>query len=115
MNEYCSHIGIMSAGRMVQLGTVSQIAAHHDDSRCRYEVMLASSVANLANIIGSIEGVSNVEVNHTSFNLEYSADRADAARLLSELIAHRLPVASFTAKAPDLEAAYLRFGIRQVD
>src|SRR5439155_14959203 len=37
MAEYCSHIGIMSKGQIVRLGTVSQIAnGSVDDSRCRY-------------------------------------------------------------------------------
>src|SRR3954470_3953792 len=56
MEEYCTHIGIMSGGSMVQYGTVSEVAAHTDGSRCRYTVRLAEPVASLADLIGSIEG-----------------------------------------------------------
>lgn len=115
MSEYCTHIGIMSAGRMVQYGTVAQISAHEDESRCLYSITLSESVAALAHVLESIEGVSRIEVNHSSFTIEYSADRKHAAKLLHELISRKVPVAAFTPRAPDLEAAYLRAGIRQVD
>ncbi|HEY7086926.1 MAG TPA: ABC transporter ATP-binding protein [Tepidisphaeraceae bacterium] len=115
MEEYCTHIGIMSAGRMVQYGTVRQIASHEDGARCRYTVTLAEPVVALANLLAAIEGTSNIQVNHESFTLEYSADRKHAAELLAALMERRLPIASFTANAPDLEEAYLRAGIRQVD
>jgi ABC-2 type transport system ATP-binding protein len=115
MNEYCSHIGIMSAGKMVRFGTVAQVAAHEDDSRCRYTIGLAGTVGNLQQMVSEIEGVTRVELNHDGFSLEYSADRTHAAELLAALIARGVPVASFTPKTQDLEAAYLREGIRQVD
>jgi ABC-2 type transport system ATP-binding protein len=115
MEEYCTHIGIMSAGSLVQFGTVRQIASHADATRCRYTVVLAEPVAGLSELLGKIDGTSHVEVNHQSFTLEFSADRRHAAQLLQELVSQKLPVASFTPHAPDLEEAYLRAGIRQVD
>lgn len=115
MNEYCTHIAIMSAGQIVQYGTVAEIAAHEDGTRCRYSVGLAEPVAGLADLLRTIDGVSNVQVNHESFTLEFNADRKHAAMLLSALMDRKLPVASFSANAPDLEEAYLRAGIRQVD
>lgn len=115
MDEYCTHVGIMSAGRMVQFGTVSQIAAHADGSRCRYTVTLAGATGDVKQILAGIEGAQQVQVNHASFTLEYSADREQAAALLKRLIHLGLPVAGFTAHGVDLEEAYLRTGIRQVD
>jgi len=115
MEEYCTHIGIMSAGQMVRFGTVREIASHADGARCRYTVVLAEPVAALGEKLASIEGTSDVQMNHESFTLEYSADRKHAAELLAELMSRKLPVASFAPNAPDLEEAYLREGIRQVD
>ena len=115
MEEYCTHIAIMSAGSIVQLGTVAEVAAHTDASRCRYTVRLAEPVTALDQLLHSIEGVNHIELNHESFTLEYSADRKQAAQLLAELIARRLPVASFSPNAPGLEEAYLRAGVQQVD
>jgi len=115
MSEYCSHIGIMAAGKLVQLGTVAQIANHGSGERCRYTVVLARAVPNLTEMIESIEGVSGVSVDTDRITLEYVPDRAAAAELLAVLVAKKLPVASLTANAPGLEEAYLRTGIRQVD
>ena len=91
MSEYCTHIGIMSGGSMVQFGTVAQIASHADDSLCRYTVKLAESVPDLSRVLRELEGATNVELNHDSFMLDYSADRKHAAELLSRLLALRLP------------------------
>jgi ABC-2 type transport system ATP-binding protein len=115
MEEYCTHIGIMSAGRMVQFDTVARVSAHANGSRCRYTVMLAEPTEGIAQRLAGLEGVENLQVNHDSFALDYSVDRKHAAELLTQLLAMKLPVAGFTANAPDLESAYLRTGIRQVD
>ena len=47
--------------------------------------------------------------------LEYGREREQAARLLAELVGRGLPVAAFSPQAMDLEEAYLRAGIRQVE
>src|SRR4051812_8016445 len=110
MNEYCTHIGIMAGGRLVQIGTVAQIANHGSGERCRYTIVLARAVANLAETIASIDGVSEFAVDTDRISLEYATDRSAAAELLAALMARKLPVASFTANAPGLEEAYLRTG-----
>jgi ABC-2 type transport system ATP-binding protein len=118
MDEYCTHIAIMAGGRVVQSGTVAQIASHGQvqDGRCRYTVVLARPVAGVESMVGAIEGISSVALDTDRLTLEYFADRERAAALLEELIvARKLPVASFSANAAGLEEAYLRTGIRQVD
>src|SRR5205823_6034961 len=54
MSEYCTHIGIMAGGRLMQIGTVAQIANHGSGERCRYTIVLARAVPNLAEMIASI-------------------------------------------------------------
>src|SRR5438552_2674536 len=36
MSEYCTHIGIMAHGRMIQYGTVAEVAAAGNGQRCRH-------------------------------------------------------------------------------
>jgi ABC-2 type transport system ATP-binding protein len=115
MAEYCTHIGIMAAGRMIQFGTVGEVAASGNGHRCRYTIVLASPVARLADSLNQIEGVDGVQVERDRVTLEYASGRDDAARLLAELVGRRVPVAAFTPNAAGLEEAYLRTGIRQVD
>jgi ABC-2 type transport system ATP-binding protein len=115
MAEYCTHIGIMAAGAMIQYGTVAEVAASANGHRCRYTLTLAHALPDAAERMRGIAGVERVEVDRDRVTLEYLSGREDAAGLLAELVARRLPVASFTPNAPGLEEAYLRTGIRQVD
>jgi hypothetical protein len=74
------------------------------------QIIRAEFVRHVSFFVGSC-GITCAE----TFTLEYSADRDEAARLLKRLIELGLPVAGFTPHRPDLEEAYLRTGIRQVD
>jgi ABC-2 type transport system ATP-binding protein len=117
MAEYCTHIGIMAGGAMLQFGTVREIAAASGDGRrCRYTVLLAEPAPpRTAEWLEQVAGVARVQVDGDRITLEYPSGRAEAAGLLAQLVEKRFAVASFTANAPGLEEAYLRTGIRQVD
>jgi ABC-2 type transport system ATP-binding protein len=115
MSDYCTHIGIMSAGQMVQLGTVAHVAGHSDNGRCRYAIGLSEPVAGLESRLAIIDGVDDVHVDRDRVTLGYASDRASASKLLATLVNANVPIASFTPIAPGLEEAYLKTGIRQVD
>jgi ABC-2 type transport system ATP-binding protein len=115
MAEYCTHIGIMTGGRMVKIGTVAEVTNMHAGDRCRYTIHLAHSVAGLEAALAAIEDVTGVSVERETVVLEYINTKEAAAKLLAHLVTHRVPVSSFGANAADLEEAYLRTGIRQVD
>jgi ABC-2 type transport system ATP-binding protein len=115
MSEYCTHIGIMAHGKMIQLGTVSEISAAGDGQRCRYTIRLARPVARISDLLSAINGVSHIEEDNGRVILEFDSQPDAAAQLLRELIKKDLPIASFTPNAPGLEEAYLRSGISQVD
>jgi ABC-2 type transport system ATP-binding protein len=115
MAEYCTHIGIMSRGQLKKFGTVAEIAASGDASRCRYTITLAHPVAGLDRILDKIPGVSDIDADGERVVLEFNSARDDAAELLSQLIQLNLPVAAFAPMAPGLEEAYLRSDVAQVD
>jgi ABC-2 type transport system ATP-binding protein len=115
MDEYCTHIGIMSSGQMIQMGTVAQIARAANGERCRYTILLARSVHGVDALMARIEKVTQVQAEGDRVVLEYDIGREAAAVLLAELIRVGLPVADFTANAVTLEETYLRSHIRQVD
>ncbi len=115
MEDYCTHIGIMSKGRLMQYGTVSEIAGGGDASRCRYTIQLAHPVTKVEEMLEAIEGVSGLNVDGDRIALEFSSSPDSAAKLLAELVAKKLPVASFSPNAAGLEEAYLRTEIAQVD
>jgi ABC-2 type transport system ATP-binding protein len=115
MAEYCSHIAIMAKGRIVQCGTVGQVAGSVANGRCRYTLVLARPVAGLEALLCQIPGVDQVHVERQRATLEFASESEEAARLLRELIGRDVPVASFSPHTPGLEEAYLRTGIGQVD
>src|SRR3954464_2129741 len=115
MDEYCTHIAIMSMGAVRQFGTVQQITAGHDVGRRRYQITLAHPVADLADRLAQLTGASAIEVERDRATFELGSSADDAAAALAALVAMHLPIASFAPIAANLEEAYLRAGIGQVD
>jgi ABC-2 type transport system ATP-binding protein len=116
MDDYCTHIAMMSAGRMLQFGTVHEVSRSTlAAGRARYAIRLAQVVAHLATILETIEAVSEVLIEQDRVSLEYDADPRSAAELLASLVRNGVPVSAFGKQASGLEQAYLRSGIGQVD
>lgn len=114
--EYCTHVGIMSAGQLRKFGTVAELTAHGDVSRRRYAMSVSRPVAQLEQRLASLEGVEHVGWDgRLAFTLEFDSDDAAAGELLAQLVAEGVPVCSFSPVNVNLEEAYLREGIRQVD
>jgi hypothetical protein len=105
----------MTKGRMLKFGTVSEVTNMHDSARCRYTMLLSRSASGAQMLLSGIDGISAVQVERERITFEFVNDRSAAADLLATLVEQKLPVASFTANAADLEEAYLRVGIEQVD
>jgi ABC-2 type transport system ATP-binding protein len=115
LHEYCTHIAIMEAGRLVQCGTVAQVVGGKADNRCRYNLTLVRPVPEAARILESVPRVSHVEAHGRELDFEFEHEDQAAADLLRLLLQQDLPVASFAPAVHDLEQAYLRTGIKQVD
>jgi len=119
MAEYCTHIAVMERGALRRFGTVAEFTASAAGAagadRRRYHVTLARVTPNLRDAVTAIAGVGAVDADGDRFTVEWGDTGEDAARLLAELVARGLPVASFTPEPLDLEQAYLRSGVRQVD
>lgn len=115
LHEYCTHIAIMEAGRIVKFGTVAQVVGGKDDNRCRYNVVLAKPEPEAARVLESIPTVTMIEIHGRKITFEFEHCPEAAADLLQTLLRRGLPVAAFSPVAHDLEQAYLRTGIRQVN
>jgi len=115
MGEYCSHIAIMGHGRLLRFGTVQQIAAGLDGDLVEYAIGLSRPVPRIEEELAEIDGLSLVRCDGNNVVVRYSPGRDAATTLLKTLVQRGLPVSSFSAVGANLEAAYLREGIRQVD
>lgn len=113
--EYCTHAVIMEHGRILRAGTIAAVAGGHEEERARYRVTLSHRTGDDAARLSRVAGLERVELDGDVIMLEYAAGREAAARLLAALVGAGLPVAEFQALRPDLEQAYLRAGVAQVD
>ena len=114
--EYCTHIGIMEQGRLKQFGTVAEVAGGAGSAqRQHFRIVLARRIGDLAPRIATLPGVTAVQLDGDVLTLEYESTKDAAAELLARLIGAGLPVAEFRPISPDIEQAYLRSGIAQVD
>jgi ABC-2 type transport system ATP-binding protein len=113
--EYCTHIAIMERGRFLDYGTVAEVAGAASHERCNYRVVLARRMGDAATRVAGLTGLKHLQIDGDVLTFEYDRDRAAAADLLTKLLATGLPVAEFRSLEPDLEQAYLRSGIGQVD
>ncbi|MBN2445722.1 MAG: ABC transporter ATP-binding protein [Phycisphaerae bacterium] len=113
--EYCTHVLIMERGRAIRYGTVDQVAGAASHEHCRYRLVLAHTTGDVANRLESLDEGLQFAVAGDVITLEYERERAAAADLLARMITAGIPVAEFRPLEPDLEEAYLRSGIGQVD
>jgi ABC-2 type transport system ATP-binding protein len=116
--EYCTHIAIMGHGKFHKYGTVAEVTGAQRADRANYRIVLAERVADLGTRLRDLTlltGNETVSQDGEVITFEYDVSKAAAAELLRAFVATGLPVAGFQALTPDLEQAYLRAGIRQVD
>ena len=114
MEDYCTHIAIMGHGEILRFGSVREVADHSED-RCRYVMYLAEAPPETDGILQCLEGIRSLRRSDHKVEFEYDADQARGHELLREMIERGLRVCSFAPVAPDLEDAYLRAGIKQVE
>ncbi len=114
MEDYCTHLAIMGHGIILQFGSMNEIA-RHSESHCRYVVYLADVPPETDGILERLDGIESFRRSDRKIEFEYHADPLSAHTLLQEMMDRGLRVSSFTAVAPDLEDAYLRAGIKQVE
>lgn len=118
MPEYCSHIAIMHAGRLVRFGSVAELAADRlgtDARRTRYRIRLSRPVAQLAGTLAAVAGVTSVHAERDRATVEYDGGDEAAHRLLEQMLSAGLPVCEFAPVPLDLEEVYLRTGLGQVE
>ena len=113
--EYCTHILIMERGRAIRLGTVDQVAGADSHEHCRYRIVLSRTIGDVTARLRGIDESLEFDTEGDVVILEYDRERAAAAELLARLVGAGIPVAEFRPLEPDLEEAYLRSGVDQVD
>jgi ABC-2 type transport system ATP-binding protein len=113
LSEYCSHIGIMSHGRMIEFKTVAELVGTTDIARARYAITLATPQDPA--MLSDLPTITPVTTTGTQWILECPIGPSAAHDLLRTLIQRNLPIISFTPHTANLEEIYLNTGVQQVD
>lgn len=115
MGEYCSHIGIMSGGKLVRFGSVREVSETGDSTRSRYRIKVSKPVIDLQRRVAGLAGFEIVQATDHTLVVGYHAGEEHAAELLRELIRRDIQVCGFSEVEANLEQAYLNTGVKQVD
>ncbi len=115
MGEYCSHIGIMSHGKLMRFGTVREVSETGDATRSTYRIQLSKPISDIERRISNLADLERIQMTDHTLTLGYHAGEEHAAYLLRELIRLDIPVCGFREVEANLEQAYLNTGVRQVD
>jgi len=104
--DLCTHVGVISAGKMVREGTVRELlwAAERPEYRLRV-LRDAERAAVLLRERPGVDGVRAAE-DGISFHCEGGAE--GAASVLATVVAAGIPVARFAEEENSLESAFLR-------
>ncbi len=131
--EYCTHVGMMSAGRIIRFDEIGRLSASQAHT-LQYRIGLvqdASSIGFSATIryTGGMGAALQLARHHTShfdgaqvdvldngtLGITYSADPAAMAELLEKLVHAGLPIWHCSPVGSDLEKLYLSIQSQQVD
>ena len=116
MEAYCTHIGIMSGGQLVQFGTVQQVSGSTlAAGRCRYTIRLARAFPQLQTILETIGDITSIQIDRDEAAFEFHSHAEAAATLVKELVEKQVPLYAFAPQPVGLEDAYLRTGIAEVE
>ncbi|MCU0546908.1 MAG: ABC transporter ATP-binding protein [Oscillatoriaceae cyanobacterium Prado104] len=119
LEDFCTSIGIMERGRLVES---SQLQALYDRDRDDREIIIAAlaSVENLQLAVEASSLVTNCQILPTTksrkaakISIGFTGTDEEAAQLLRSLIEQGLPITEFSPVRENLEEIFLKLGYRK--
>ncbi len=103
LEDYCSDMLVMRDGRIIETASLSDRGG---SDRIRFRLQLASPDAEIAAKLGTIDGVSGVEIDDLSATFLFAGDALAQQQLLRHLIETGAPIRSFAESDSRLQDAY---------
>jgi len=107
MSELCTRIGIIERGRILAAGTPDEILATLTAGR-RIRIKVARDVARAAELLQTVDGVTDVEVEGAEARALFEGADDQIHRLLKPLLDAGVPVMAVVPESADLERIFLR-------
>jgi ABC-2 type transport system ATP-binding protein len=108
VQKVCHRVGIMSGGRMVAQGALSDLYREAGGgNRYQIEVMTTASGDEAAAVIGRVDGVSGVEVQTDKLLISAGDDlRAEISRVM---VANNIPLIQMNVRQFSLDDIYMEY------
>lgn len=113
LSTFCTSIGIMEKGRLLESGTIDGIITRLN-RRKRIAITLLEASEPAARTIEALTHVSEIEMNGASLQFDFAGTDLELVELLRGLVAAGLPVISFTERRMGVEDILLHVGAKEV-
>lgn len=114
LSTFCTSIGIMEKGRLLESGTIDELIARlNRRRRIVVEVLAGARSVEIAEF-ERFAHVSGVEARGCVYEFDFAASDADVVELLRAMTLAGIPVRSFTEKRLGVEDILLHVGARSV-
>jgi ABC-2 type transport system ATP-binding protein len=114
LSTFCTSIGIMEKGRLLESGTIDEIVARlNRRKRLVVEVLETGRIPEAAEL-EKFAHVSAVEARGSVFAFDFAGGDEDVVELLRAMVNAGLPIRSFTEKRMGVEDILLHVGAKEV-
>jgi ABC-2 type transport system ATP-binding protein len=116
MSEFCTAIGIMERGRMVETGTVVDVGRRvMGHAPIMVELLNLEQEEKMRALLAGDSRAGKVEkIGADRFEIVYEGDVEEAADLLEDMIQAGLRIAAFGRKKEGLEEIFLKVGAKKL-
>ena len=85
IQRICSHVGIMSKGRLISEGSIAELSKNAGGNKVIIEVQLSEITQDIVDAIKAIKGVLSVEREENSLNITSYVDlRREISKAISD-------------------------------
>lgn len=113
VDELCTDVGIIEAGRIVACGNLKALRAEMNAHHTIYVTVLgdqADAVNLVLSYIPQVTGVNHQQIpdGDLEFELTFAGDKPGVSALLAKLVSANIPIISFREEAETLEDMFMK-------
>ena len=110
VEEICDRVAIIDNGRLIAEGTQQELITMITDS-CTVHITTSRCDGKTRNevsrAIANLPDVNRVQFDDNTVNVDVSINCNDISHVISELVAHNLPVIEVNTEKPDMDTVFL--------
>jgi len=107
LSEFCTEIGIINKGKIVEKGSVAEIMSHINNDR----IIIIKALNELEKIVRLLEedpNVSNIIQNTEDIQFSFDGDNSQLSYILKNIIKNDVDVISFSEKQGNIEDIFMK-------